>query len=105
MQSGFFVQAFLFFATLTAFASAAVSVVVPKQSLAVRTSLGAGFAALVVGGIAYVLLAKGASFGKLLVSQPKFIRSESLVPPGRTTTGGAGGAPTADGGSGRVKLA
>lgn len=43
------------------------------HSLAQRASFGAGAAALTLGGFAYIIVAKGAALGRLLVSRPLFV--------------------------------
>ena len=44
-----------------------------SHSLVQRASFGAGAAAVILGGLAYILVAKGAQLGRHLVSRPLFV--------------------------------
>ena len=50
-----------------------------RHSVVQRASFGAGAAAVLLGGLAYVLVAKGAGLGRLLVQRPLFVPAARLA--------------------------
>ena len=71
VQTSFFVQSMLVFSGVTTLV--ALSFTPASKPLWMRLGVGATVATVVLAGLAYMLLAKGAKFGDHLVSRPQFL--------------------------------
>jgi hypothetical protein len=97
LQAGFLTGGLLLFVGIATTVALSSHALLKGPTDAQRLLWGAGAAALLLGGFAYIALSKGSSFGRNLVSTPKFIREHlssaslpSLASTSASSHGGAG---------------